>query len=111
MLKEIRDLKQDIHELQSKKILDETQLPEEILIANNLLPESPNRLKKGRGHRPLLRSEIEEAKKHCKSEMATAKYMGVSYDTYKKYAKMHGIFDPNPHVKGRRAIFDPDRGK
>jgi hypothetical protein len=52
--------------------------------------------------RPLLQSEIEEAQKNAQSAKHCARILGVSYPTYKKYAKMYGVFENlmNPAGKG-----------
>lgn len=43
--------------------------------------------------RPLLQSEIESMQKQARSAKECARMLGVSYPTYKKYAKMYGVFD------------------
>jgi DNA-binding transcriptional regulator YdaS (Cro superfamily) len=43
---------------------------------------------------------ILEAQKHTKSNMAAAKWMGINYSTYKKYAKMYGVFEQHLNQKG-----------
>jgi hypothetical protein len=107
----VEDLQKKVHNLENKKILDETQLPPEILAQNGLLPPKPTKLKRGRGYRPLLKSEIEEAKKHSPFAAAQARWLGVHHNTYKKYAKLYGIYEPKPNEKGKRNMFDPSRGK
>jgi len=54
---------------------------------------SKGTLKRGLGSRQLLESEIREAQGRSRSAKDTARTLGVSYNTYKKYAKMYGIFD------------------
>lgn len=54
---------------------------------------SKGTLKRGLGSRQLLESEIKEAQGRSRSAKDTARTLGVSYNTYKKYAKMYGIFD------------------
>lgn len=49
--------------------------------------------KRGRGARPLLESEIKEAQNRALSAMEAARILNVSYNTYKKYAELYGIFD------------------
>ena len=39
----------------------------------------------------ITKNMILEAQKHTKSNMAAAKWMGVHYSTYKKYAKMYNL--------------------
>jgi hypothetical protein len=111
LVKEIDALKSKMVDLETKKIIDETQLPMEILEANNMLPQKPQRIKRGRGYRPVLKSEIEEAQAHSVNESAAARWLGISQGTYKRYAKLYGIYKPKPNVRGKRAIFDPERGK
>lgn len=111
IFKEIEDLKNKVHELETKKILDETQLPQEILEENNMFPCKPRKLKRGRGYRPIMQSEIEEAKKHAINEKGAARWMGIGYYTYRKYCKLYGIWDPKPCLKGKYIKHDPDRGK
>ena len=36
---------------------------------------------------------IEDAQSQTKSNMAAARWLGVSYLTYRKYAKMYGLFE------------------
>ncbi len=53
-------------------------------------------------HKIILRSEIEEAQRHTNSNMAAARWLNIGYKTYKKYAKLYGLFDQhlNPHGMG-----------
>jgi len=52
--------------------------------------------------KPLLKRDIELAQSKTKSAAGAARYLGVSYNTYKKYAKMYGIHERhlNPGGKG-----------
>ena len=111
MYRELQEVKKKLHVVETKKILDETQLPPEILEANGLLPTAPKHFKRGRGYRPLLQSEIEEAKRHSPFAAQQAKYLGCHITTYKKYAQMYGIYEPKPNEKGRRNLFNPNLGK
>lgn len=56
----------------------------------------------GTNRRPLLKKEIEDAQTKTLSAAGAARYLGVHYQTYKKYAKMYGIHDnhKNPSGKG-----------
>lgn len=49
--------------------------------------------KSGRPSTPLLKSEIEDAQLHTKSNRQAAKWLGVSYERYKRYAKIYGIYE------------------
>ena len=51
------------------------------------------RMKRGLGAKPLLESEIKDAQKKARSAMEAARLLGVSYNTYKKYARKYGIFE------------------
>jgi hypothetical protein len=111
LYKKVEDLDKEVHELKTKKILDETQLPPEILEQNGMLPPSPNKLRRGRGARPLLRSEIEDAIKHSPFCSDQARYLGVSRLTYRKYALPLGLYKPQPHHKGCKKPWGPEKGK
>lgn len=66
----------------------------------------------GTNRRPLLKRDIENAQRNSQSAMEAARWLGVSYSTYKKYARLYGIHDRHlnpggkgiakPHVKGKR---------
>ena len=51
------------------------------------------RMKRGLGAQPLLESEIKDAQNKARSAMEAARILGVSYNTYKKYARKYGIFE------------------
>jgi hypothetical protein len=64
--------------------------------------ENPN-FKKNPGpspKRPLLRSEIEEAQLHTRSNKAAARYLQVGYPRYRKYAKLYNLFDSHCNQEG-----------
>jgi hypothetical protein len=64
--------------------------------------ENPN-FKKNTGppsKRPLLRSEIEEAQRHTRSNKAAARYMQVSYRRYRRYAMLYNLFDSHCNQEG-----------
>ena len=48
---------------------------------------------RGAGFRPILESDILDAQSKSKSGFETARTLGVSYNTYKKWAKVYGIFE------------------
>lgn len=56
----------------------------------------------GYSRRPLLRRDIEIAQANTRSGHEAARYLKVNYGTYKKYAKMYGVFEDhiNPSGKG-----------
>lgn len=49
---------------------------------------------------PILRHQIEDAQRHTKSNMAAARYLGVSYPRYRQYAQLYGLFEQHLNVKG-----------
>ena len=53
-------------------------------------------------YRPkLTKGQIEWANKQTLSAMASARILGVSYNTYKKYAKLYGIFEHQLNQAGK----------
>lgn len=64
-------------------------------------------------HRPLLESEIISAQDLSTSAAEAATRLGVSYNTYKKYAKLYGIMERCKCVdqKGRPKVHNPYKGK
>jgi hypothetical protein len=58
--------------------------------------------KRGTGHsiRPLLQRDIETAQANTLSGAEAARYLNVNYDTYRKYAKMYGLFDRHVNTPG-----------
>jgi hypothetical protein len=70
--------------------------------------ENPN-FKKNPGpspKRPILRSEIEEAQLHTRSNKAAARYLQVGYPRYRKYAKLYNLFDINCNLTvGANSIY------
>jgi len=49
----------------------------------------------------LLKSEILDAQSKCQSAAECARYLKVSYPTYKKWAKFHGVFENLINQPGR----------
>ncbi|HOS16293.1 MAG TPA: hypothetical protein PKX15_04675 [Bacteroidales bacterium] len=111
ILKKQEELERELHDLKNKKILEETQLPKGILEQSGHIVPYTKRGKRGRGYRPILRYEIEEAIKHSGFGAQQAKYLGVHIETYKKYAKMYGLWNPQPNLKGKTRNLNPDSGK
>ena len=50
--------------------------------------------------KPILRSEIEEAQRNTNSNHAAARWLNTSYQRYRKYAKLYGIFDQHTNSSG-----------
>lgn len=53
------------------------------------------------GARPLLQSEIENAQDKARSAAEAARMLGVSYNTYVKYAKIYGIHEQFKNQAGK----------
>ena len=54
---------------------------------------APRIRKRGMGAKPILESEIKEVQKRARSAAEAARLLGISYNTYKKWAKLYGIFE------------------
>lgn len=54
----------------------------------------------GKSLPPILRAEIEEAQRHTNSNKAAARWLRVSYQRYKKYAQLYGLFDTHMNIAG-----------
>src|ERR1035437_8823008 len=92
LYKKVEELGKEVHDLKTKKIIDETQMPPELLEQAGMLPPDPKKIRRGRGARPLLRSEIEEAIKHSQFCSDQARYLGVSILYYRKCATAIGLY-------------------
>lgn len=91
---EMWKLQKRIEEIQVAELKRKNRLPEEV----NLKPEKKHfRLGRGKGARHLLEGEIKIARQHTDSERQAAKYLGVCYDTFKKYCRLYGM-----DIKGGR---------
>ena len=62
--------------------------------------------KRGVGAKPLVESEIIEAQKDSLSEVACARKLNVSFLTYRKYARMYGLYGKLKNL-GAKGIFKP----
>ena len=70
-------------------------------------------MKRGKGRKPLMKSEIELAQQMSKSASQAARLLGVAFDTYKKWATRYGIYEHllNPSSKGISKTFSVRRNK
>lgn len=114
----VDELTQKVHSLEVDKLTKETQLTPEQLEEAGYSVEPPPRTRKGGGFRPIMAHEILEAKKTLTekypkgfNESMVARQLRVNYITYRKYAKMHGLWSPKPNIRGKKSVFDPERGK
>jgi hypothetical protein len=117
LVKKVNELSDELHNIKANTILKESGLPPDVLEQLGVNLEKPPRTRRGGGYRPLLAYEIIDAKETLKkrrpevNEAMVARFLGVNYFTYKKYAKIYGLWDPKPNVKGKSGICDPERGK
>jgi hypothetical protein len=117
LAKKVDDLAKELYEVKKEKLLKETHLPLEVLEHLGLPPNPPTPLKRGRGYRPLMAHEIIEAKaiirgkKGFVNEAMVARYLRISFITYKKYARRYNLWEPNPNLKGKKGLYDPERGR
>lgn len=112
LVREFQDFKQKVTNIENKTVLEELKLPEEDLKALGLIKDGNPRVRRGKGSRPLLESEIKEAQSHCNNATECAKYLKIGYNCYKKWAKFYGIFKTNPWGKGdKKRYWAPDKGK
>ena len=49
----------------------------------------------------LTKNKILESQKHTKSASEAARWLGVSYNTYKKWAKYYNLFEQNLNQSGK----------
>ena len=69
---------------------------------------------KGRPRKMLLESEVLAAQSISKTEAECARKLGVSFMTYRKYAKMYGVYGRVANMAGKgisKAIKNEDSGK
>lgn len=64
------------------------------------MPVNPNAPLKGRNFVPILRSAIVEAQRHTNSNTSAAKWMGIGYKRYRKYAMLYGLWEGHLNEEG-----------
>lgn len=61
----------------------------------------PKRIRKpGGAFLPISKADIEHAQKHTKSNMEAARFLGVGYERYRRYAKIYNLFDSHANPLG-----------
>jgi len=69
--------------------------------SEGFFPNLENRItKRGLGARPILQEQIKAAQAKSRSALETARTLGISYNTYKKYARLYGIFEDLKNPRG-----------
>jgi hypothetical protein len=72
------------------------------------------KLPRGKYSRPPMESEIKAAQSVTNSALEAARLLGISYNTYKKWAKRYGLHEIHrnkPGVKIKKVQRDPTKGK
>lgn len=111
LVKEIEKLKKEIDDIKNNKIVENLQVPEKKSEKLCVL-KIRHRLRTNKGWRPLLESEIDEAQKATENAKEAAKYLGISYRTYKKWCLIYNKLKINPWGKGsKKKYWDPSKGK
>lgn len=111
LVKDVQWLIKEITDIKNNKIIETLQIPETELEEAGVLKKY-HRLKQGKGWRPLLQSEIDEAQSKTDNATEAAKYLEVSYRVYKKWCKVYDIWKINPWGKGsKKKFWDPNKGK
>ena len=99
--KDIEYLKEKVTELSADKLAEHFNVTAQEARTQFVVP-APTAVGLGRGSRPLLESEIKEALKHVDCAAAVARYLGVSYKTYRRYAIRYGLFRENRKGRGAK---------
>lgn len=62
----------------------------------------PKRIGPGNSSRflPISKADIQHAQSNTKSNMEAARFLGVGYERYKRYAKIYNLFDNHLNQKG-----------
>lgn len=105
---EVDNLKRDIPT--NEEVIEEIGITKN---ANFKILPFKKKVKRGMGAVPLLESEIREAQTKAVSGAQAAKYLNVSFTTYRKYATLYGIHKTfsNKCGKGVPKPKNPNYGK
>lgn len=103
-------MQEEINKLKTQQLSKELQIPIEA-IENSGEIKPARRTKRGQGAIPILESEIREAQEKTQTASAAAKYLRINYYTYRKYAKLYGLWKTNIHYKKEGIIIDVEKGK
>lgn len=107
---ELTNLKEELNKLKIQQLSKELQLSEEVILNSGEI-KPVRRTKKGHGSIPLLESEIREAQSKTITAADAARYLKVSYKTFRKYSVLYGIWKTNVHYKRDGIIFNAEKGK
>ena len=107
---ELIELKELVNKIQIQSLSKELQLSEDI-IQNSGEFHSIRRMKRGVGSIPVLESEIKEAQEKTITAADAARYLRLSYITYKKYATLYGLWKTNINYKKEGRIVNAEKEK
>jgi len=115
LIEQVSKLTNEVNELK-RDIPSQEEVIKEISITKNAgftIKPFKSKRKRGMGAIPLMESEIREAQLKAKSASQAAKFLNVSYITYKKYAKLYNIHSEfsNRCGKGIPKPKNPNHGK
>lgn len=111
LVRDVERLKKEVDDIRNDKIIDALQIPVNELEESGVLKKL-HRLKQGKGWRPLLESEIDEAQSKTTCATESAKYLGINYRTYRKWCLVYSKWKINPWGKGsKKKFWDPNKGK
>lgn len=109
LVKEIEDLKKQIDEIQNNKLIDNLRFSDGYSEKNIIIP---HRLKSDKGWRSLSESEIIHAQSCTETASEAAKYLGITYKTYRKWCVVYNKLKINPWGKGsKKQRWIPNKGK
>jgi hypothetical protein len=115
-VKDLNDIGRDV----AKEVADEVDLLKQngvnIRFLDKKVEKYQVRGKRGKQAKPLTKDEIVDIQKVCKSAHEAARKLGVTYPTYKKYAKLYGVhtlinYPPPKGVKPKGCLVSPYKGK
>lgn len=104
------ELQNEISKLKIQKLSEELKLPLEVIEHSGEI-KPPRRTKRGNGFVPLLESEIREAQEKTQTASDASKYLKVSYLTYRKYAKLYGVWKTNRNYRKDGYTVNAEKGK
>jgi hypothetical protein len=115
-IKDLNDIGRDV----AKEVTDEYDLLKQngvkIRFVEKKIAKYQVRGKRGKLAKPLTKEEILDMQKVSTSAHEVARKLGVTYPTYKKYAKMYGVhtlinYPPPKGVRPTGCLVNPNKGK
>lgn len=104
------ELKELVNKIQIQQLSKDLQLPIEV-IENSGEIKPIRRINCGKGSIAILESEIRTAQEKTQTAADAARYLKISFITYKKYCKLYGIWKTNASYKKEGVFVNPEKGK